>query len=90
MHGDEAGAHRAGTVAAIYKGVRRKNRIDVSEVIDRVGRGAQLVDVLPASIFRQEHLPGALNVPLETMDRAAAHAALDASQPIVVYCFDQH
>jgi rhodanese-related sulfurtransferase len=66
------------------------NRIDVSEVIRRVCDGAQLVDVLPASIFRQEHLPGAVNVPLETLERAAAYAALDESQPIVVYCFDQH
>ncbi|TML16756.1 MAG: rhodanese-like domain-containing protein [Actinobacteria bacterium] len=66
------------------------NRVDVPEVKRLVGDGAQLVDVLPAATFRQEHLPGAVNVPLETMDRAAAVKALDNSRPIVVYCFDQH
>jgi rhodanese-related sulfurtransferase len=66
------------------------SRIDVAEAIRRVGDGAQLVDALPSSIFRDEHLPGAINVPLETMDRASAEAALNKARPIVVYCFDQH
>ena len=66
------------------------NRIDVAEVIERVGNGAQLVDVLPDAIYRAEHLPGAINVPLQTMDRDAVEAVLDLSRPIVVYCFDQH
>lgn len=64
-------------------------RIDVAEAIDRVGGGAQLVDALPASIFRQEHLPGAVNAALATMDRDSV-ATLDRSRPVVVYCFDQH
>jgi len=66
------------------------NRIDVADAIGRVADGAQLVDVLPAAIFREEHLPAAVNVPLATLDRDAAYAALDTTRPIVVYCFDQH
>ena len=64
-------------------------RIDVDEVLLRVEDGAQLVDVLPRAIFTQEHLPGAVNLPLQTLDRASAEATIDRSRAIVVYCFDQ-
>jgi rhodanese-related sulfurtransferase len=64
-------------------------RIDVDRVIELVGAGATLVDVLPATIFRQEHLPGALNVPLETFSPSALDA-IPRDRALVVYCFDQH
>jgi rhodanese-related sulfurtransferase len=64
-------------------------RIDVHEVIELVDRGAQLVDVLPASIFEQEHLPSARNLPLESFD-CTTRDSVDLDRPIVVYCFDQH
>jgi len=53
-------------------------------------RGAQVVDALPHSIYVQEHLPGAISLPLETLDRDHAAQVLDPSRPIVTYCFDQH
>jgi len=46
----------------------------------------QLVDVLPAETFRQEHLPGAVNVPLAEIE--SAPDKLDPTRPVVVYCFD--
>jgi rhodanese-related sulfurtransferase len=55
-----------------------------------VQEGAQLVDVLPRSIYEQEHLPGAVSLPLESLDRDTAFAALDPRATTVVYCFDQH
>lgn len=64
-------------------------RIDVARAQRLIGRGAQLVDVLPESIFVQEHLPGAVSSPLEAMT-ADGVASLDRSKALVVYCFDQH
>ena len=64
-------------------------RIDVDRAIRLVRRGAQLIDVLPASIFEQEHLPSATNLPLESFDHETIDR-VDRSRPIVVYCFDQH
>ncbi len=64
-------------------------RIDALGAQRMIARGAQLVDVLPASIFIQEHLPGATSIPLETMN-AAAVADLRRDKHVVVYCFDQH
>ena len=50
-------------------------------------RGAQLVEVLPREEYEQEHLPGAINLPLKELDRAAV-AQLDRSRPVIVYCYD--
>ncbi len=63
-------------------------RIDVDRMLELVGDGAQLVDALPASVFAQEHLPGAVNVPLASFDATVSRLRRDA--PVVVYCFDQH
>jgi rhodanese-related sulfurtransferase len=61
--------------------------------IDRVGvqrlmeRGAQIVDVLPAGEYNDQHLPGAVNVPLKQLT-AETVAELRRDQPVVVYCWD--
>jgi len=48
---------------------------------------AQLVEVLPADEFEDEHLPGAINIPLKTLDRGTA-SSLDPHKPVIVYCYD--
>ena len=65
-------------------------RIDVDQAIRLVRRGAQLIDVLPASVFQLVHLPSASSLPLETFDADSVAQHLDLSKAIVVYCFDQH
>jgi rhodanese-related sulfurtransferase len=49
--------------------------------------GAQLVEVLPSAEYEEEHLPGALNIPLRQLG-AEARERLDPSRPVVVYCYD--
>ena len=56
----------------------------VRELLDA---GAQLVDVMPADEYAEEHLPGAINIPLKTLD-AATSAQLDRTKAVVVYCHD--
>ena len=48
---------------------------------------AQLVEVLPADEFEDEHLPGAINIPLKTLD-AESTVSLDPQRPVIVYCND--
>ena len=50
--------------------------------------GAQIVEVLPPEEYTSEHLPGAVNLPLRTLDRFTA-GALDPDRPIIVYCYDR-
>jgi rhodanese-related sulfurtransferase len=49
--------------------------------------GAQIVDVLPARQYSEDHLPGAVNLPLRRIETEAKQI-LDPSRPVVVYCAD--
>jgi rhodanese-related sulfurtransferase len=53
-----------------------------------VFRGGQLVEVLPAEEYEQAHLPGAINIPLESLTRAEAERRLSRERPVIVYCND--
>jgi rhodanese-related sulfurtransferase len=57
------------------------------EVGHLVEAGAQLVEVLPREEFDDEHLPGAINLPLKSLT-AETSAQLDRSRPVIVYCWD--
>jgi rhodanese-related sulfurtransferase len=57
------------------------------EVQDLIEAGAQVVDVLPAEEFQDDHLPGAINLPLRRIE-TEARKALDPSRPVIVYCWD--
>ena len=57
------------------------------EVRRLLADGAQLIEVLPAEEFLEEHLPGAINIPLKELDRARTNE-FDRSRPVIVYCHD--
>jgi rhodanese-related sulfurtransferase len=61
--------------------------IDLERADALVAAGAQVVDVLPPSTYAEEHLPGAVNVPLAEVDRSVRDR-LDPARPVVVYCAD--
>ena len=60
------------------------NRHRLRELMDN---GGQLVEVLPTDEYAEEHIPGAVNIPLKELD-AHSTARLDASRPVAVYCWD--
>ena len=47
----------------------------------------QLVEVLPPDEYEDEHLPGAINIPLKALDRETTRQ-LDRARPVIVYCYD--
>lgn len=49
--------------------------------------GAQLVEVLPNREYEDEHLQGAVNLPLRQLNRQTA-AGLDRDRPVITYCHD--
>jgi rhodanese-related sulfurtransferase len=51
------------------------------------GEGARFVEVLGASEYAEEHLPGAVHIPLRRLDGKASDL-LDQGRPVVVYCWD--
>ena len=61
-------------------------RMDLAQLRELLDGGAQLVEVLPAAEYAEEHLPGAVNIPLKELDATTA-AQLDRARPLVVYCW---
>jgi rhodanese-related sulfurtransferase len=47
----------------------------------------QLVEVLPPDEYEEEHLPGAISLPLKQLD-ASTVEVLERSRPVIVYCWD--
>ncbi|MGH2673451.1 MAG: rhodanese-like domain-containing protein [Actinomycetota bacterium] len=60
---------------------------DRREVQALLDRGAQLVDVLPPDEYDEEHLPGAISLPLRKLEKEAKQR-LDPGEPVIVYCWD--
>ncbi len=61
--------------------------IDRDQLRDLVAAGAQLVEVLPEEEYREDHLPGAISIPLQQLDRKGA-ARLNPNRAVIVYCWD--
>jgi rhodanese-related sulfurtransferase len=61
--------------------------IEVDEVQRLLQEGAQLVEVLHPEEYEEEHLPGAINIPLGSIDQEAPER-LDLERPVIVYCWD--
>jgi rhodanese-related sulfurtransferase len=76
-----------------WSGIDEKGRsamraVDMDGVQRLLEEGvAQLVEVLPREEYEEEHLPGAINIPLKELD-ARGVARLPKDAPVIVYCHD--
>lgn len=61
--------------------------IGLDALDELLAAGAQLVEVLPAAEYDEEHLPTAVNIPLRHVSETGV-SALDPERPVVVYCWD--
>lgn len=62
-------------------------KIAYQQLRQLLDQDAQLVEVLPPEEYAEEHLPGAINIPLKQLDGAST-AQLDRQRPVIVYCWD--
>lgn len=65
--------------------------ISREELIQRLGSGEELalVEVLQPERYREFHLPGAVNVPVDDrFDEQIQQAVPDKTSPVVLYCLD--
>ena len=63
------------------------SRIEREQVRRLAKGGAVLLEVLPAAEYEDEHLPGAINIPVANLGEQAP-SSLSLDQPIIVYCYD--
>ena len=63
-------------------------RIDNEQLRTLLDEGVvQLVEVLPPEEYKDEHIPGAISLPLKQLD-AKTVEVLDRARPVAVYCWD--
>lgn len=64
--------------------------IQAKEVQDAINTKSDIVilNVLPSSIFAEEHIPGSMNIPLEDSDfvEQVKMKLQDVHRPVIVYC----
>jgi len=61
--------------------------IDRNRLRELVAGGAQLIEVLPAKEYAEDHIAGAVSLPLRHINKESA-ATLDRGRPLIVYCWD--
>jgi rhodanese-related sulfurtransferase len=61
--------------------------IEVDQLRRLMAEQAQVVEVLPDAEYEEQHLPGALNIPLKSLT-AKTTDQLDRTRPVIVYCWD--
>lgn len=62
--------------------------LDLAGLRKKLTQGStQLIEVLPEKEYVEEHLPGALNIPLKSMNEESVRH-LDRGAPTIVYCWD--
>jgi rhodanese-related sulfurtransferase len=61
--------------------------IDRADVRRLMREGVQVVEVLPRDEFEADHLPGAISLPLRSLETEAKEK-LDPLRPVLVYCWD--
>ncbi len=61
--------------------------IDRNTLRRLVAEGAQLVEVLPPAEYEEEHLPGAVSIPLRRLNGDTA-ATLKRDARVITYCWD--
>ena len=49
-------------------------------------QGAKVIDVRTEAEFREQHLPGAVNIPLDRLSEEIARHAPDKSKPLLLHC----
>jgi phage shock protein E len=59
-------------------------RVSTSVVLEKIQAGATVVDVRSTGEFRGGAYPGAINIPVQELERRLGELAKD--KPVVVYC----
>lgn len=64
-----------------------RTEIGRDDVQRMAAQGTQIVDVLPEKEYENEHIAGAICLPLTQIDSSTVDR-LDRDRPVIVYCWD--
>jgi len=83
--GIKAGIAVVGVLVVGYFVFLRGNRVSGAEARSLVEHGARLVDVRTPEEFAAGHIPGAVNVPVQSLDGRFGELG-PKDRPVVLYC----
>ena len=64
-------------------------KVTAEQVRELLDGGGQLLEVLPREEYEEQHLPGAISLPLKQLDADAVEVAgLSRDKAAIVYCWD--
>lgn len=76
-----------GTTAVAVKAQAQTNTtLSAESIRELLKSGAILLDVRTEAEFSAQHLPGAVNVPLDTLEQKIPRVIPDRQQPIFLHC----
>lgn len=61
--------------------------VSKEQVRSLIDEGATIIEVLPQEEYSQQHITGAVNIPLKELTPERVQS-FDRSKPIVAYCHD--
>jgi len=66
--------------------LKRTSEISTAEALEQLKKGAVLVDVRSPGEYNAEHLPGAINLPLDVVETAVPQRVPDKSRVLLLHC----
>ncbi|MFM7180540.1 MAG: rhodanese-like domain-containing protein [Verrucomicrobiales bacterium] len=65
---------------------KRLGQVPKSDAVALIRDGAVMIDVRGPGEFASDHVEGAINVPLDSLEARIATVAPDKNQPVLVHC----
>ncbi len=75
-----------GAVIFVFVLLKRAGQISLSDARTHLKNGATVIDVRSAAEFNSEHLPKAINIPLQELESALPKRVKDKDQVILLHC----
>ncbi len=75
-----------GAVIAAFFVMKRLALVGAAQARECLKAGAKVIDVRSPGEFKQDHLPGAINIPLDDLREQIGRHAPDKNGPILLHC----
>ncbi|KAB2637924.1 MAG: rhodanese-like domain-containing protein [Verrucomicrobia bacterium] len=66
--------------------LKRTSEISAAEALEQLKKGALVIDVRSPGEYNAEHLPDAINLPLDGIELAAAQRVPDKDRVLLLHC----
>ncbi len=74
-------------VALAYSTISKSDKAAATEQLKQtVAQGTVLIDVRTVEEYNEGHIPGSINIPVETIHDGIAKHVPDKNTPVVLYC----